>query len=1146
MVFERIPRSMRRLASAFAVAGLVAATGMVPTASSEPEDELEYSESVSSPAAPSAETEPSAVAPTTEKPIEADSFEESYSLFEALDIAPLSENSNPGDVKVSVIDRIRADGTHSYLMEVNLGPENYQPGEPIWLARKNAKTASTITQAKVNEQVLQSDAIENDLVAEEEVIRINHPLEAGSKAKLTLLLDSDEKPSAHDWSLVPPGADFPSVAPRISNSQARASALAVNSNPQVPEYKQEEFGDLPDFSYGNSPRYRLDDITTESDNGVEAVLRFTFEVENATRPVNFGNLQFNPRAWFCDYERKDTCKTELGTVRIDGQGDLWINTEDPSRSARTGNINHNWRTPSSQTPYDEWSSNRVQVRTGDRVIVRYTLKRDYDARRTFEYREPNGNEAKIVVQVGSDLLPPGVVNGADPFVSGRLNSVKEVSEATGATLRLHRRAHDNAFGTAEANDLEEGPHGPGPAINEDWAVCEVDALGECVFYVPVERDGKYNYYWVKQETATPGYKPLDKLRIGGSGSKGTFMREGKVIDYSFATPNLEGGKTYYSGKSYHAGWGFGARYGSDRGRRSNSFMYGHTQPIFDGNIVRPRNSMGVIQQVRDNVPPPAGGKVCSAEQRNIAAMVDLSGSIGKTGAELQSKALKTIIGELEGTYSTLSIGTFATSSPHNRQEALGLYDMQNPADVSKLTDFAEGLSKSFNGATNWDAGFRSLINANKRNSANFDLAFFITDGNPTHTDRDGFRNIIDEGAFNDFRHVEAAIAAANTLKSQGTRVVAVGVPSYPEGSEKYMTVSETNLAAISGPKKWDNQVQNSYEADHFRFDDIDAYGKILASAVGTPVDCVMEVEKRVATPGSEFASADNSGPGGSDWQFDLGFGGSLDVGDEPLTKLTDDTSKVSYTFSEEGQGEVLITEDLSTARQGRSYQLLPVKSGKNGVCYSLDSNGKRGAQISDDRIDNIDDPTNPGIRVKNVSATERLSCTLTNVEKKPTTLELLIKKLGVKPGGSEIVEVAGAEFELSQLKEDGTVSVVELDNDGGAEFRATLEAGRYRLVEKKAPEGYSLLPQPVEFEVLLSSEGQYEVNLLSAPTQLGQVELVGSSEDNPNSAELLVTDQTRGELPKTGGHGLFPTLLLGLLVIVLGAAYSRFEAGRRF
>lgn len=123
-----------------------------------------------------------------------------------------------------------------------------------------------------------------------------------------------------------------------------------------------------------------------------------------------------------------------------------------------------------------------------------------------------------------------------------------------------------------------------------------------------------------------------------------------------------------------------------------------------------------------------------------------------------------------------------------------------------------------------------------------------------------------------------------------------------------------------------------------------------------------------------------------------------------------------------------------------------------------------------------------------------------------------------------------------------------MSKDGNTEsetngyYAAKLKADKfYYLVETKSPAGYSLLPEPILFRIIADSEGNQNIQFHDARTKIALKDsspLVNVFDKNGAKSStavfLQVADTRTGELPKTGGFGVWLWALLGLLVVGAG------------
>ncbi|WP_342320195.1 SpaA isopeptide-forming pilin-related protein [Corynebacterium mayonis] len=158
-------------------------------------------------------------------------------------------------------------------------------------------------------------------------------------------------------------------------------------------------------------------------------------------------------------------------------------------------------------------------------------------------------------------------------------------------------------------------------------------------------------------------------------------------------------------------------------------------------------------------------------------------------------------------------------------------------------------------------------------------------------------------------------------------------------------------------------------------------------------------------------------------------------------------------------------------------------------------------------------------------------------------------KVGVGNTGSPVA-LGDARFELFARSGDGLgalISVVEANPSQGASLSGLALDTDYVLVETQAPSGYSLLAQPICFRLTRNGEGQAVAALCgeSAMAQAGVFypENLLQPQNNQvfldaNTALISVVDPRAGQLPKTGGGGVWLPLLIGLCFVLCGAAFA--------
>ena len=555
---------------------------------------------------------------------------------------------------------------------------------------------------------------------------------------------------------------------------------------------------------------------------------------------------------------------------------------------------------------------------------------DRAARLGVEYGDVPPNSARVVVQVAGERLPTGQSNGATKVPDGngkntRMGSVHSFSPGEGAELQLFAPLNTANFGNKEANLQFTGSDQRVP-VNQPWAKCTADANGECVFNIPTSGPETHEYYWVAMTKASPGYEVQPLIRVGASGEYG---RTGFLLQYAYATPKLETGKTYYSGVQYKRGNGNGADWQSGASA-SSAFMY--ESYTGSGSTRRQRSSLGAFQQIKKN---PEFGDACNG--LNVAFVVDASGSMGGDGEETIKSVLNQAVDGLAGTSAKVGMFSFASASPARDNPA----NLQTPTplDTEAGRQAAKTWIKSythvkrdFGGDTNWYAALQNVGKYNDKNPDNrYDVIFLITDGNPTRAHND-FGNpdagqdessepiSNDNGINTEFRDVEAAMAAANTVKSQGTRIIAVGIPSAWGGSpppkgETQLDISDENLQAITGRLNGGANTTDLRAADFAHFND----SEVMKQAILASLDCAPpEVETEFDFQLSKVDASDQSQSlGGAEFTLS-----ALDDDNQELEMpaATGDPSAGQFTWSNLKFGRYKLTETKAAAD---GYSLLP-------------------------------------------------------------------------------------------------------------------------------------------------------------------------------------------------------------------------------
>lgn len=724
--------------------------------------------------------------------------------------------------------------------------------------------------------------------------------------------------------------------------------------------------------------------------------------------------------------------------------------------------------------------------------------------------------ARLVVQVAGDHLLGGTNNAT--WASGRQDSVFMSSPGEGAVLRLYE------------SEKSTSP------IDESWASCTADSNGECVFDVPA--NGKR--YWVAMEEATPGYSVQKEIRVGPSGN--SQWTGGKTLRYAYETPTLRAGKTFYSG----------TRYGS-LGNVSGA----GTQPFMSntGSSAN-RSSLGAFQQVREN---PSVQHKCQAPR--VGFVIDTSGSMGRRGMKTMSSALGQVVNSLADTRTEVGFVTFDDNSPGAMPENVTtpylLSDKNQLAQAKKW--IADLGKKSVFRATNWEAGLLEFAKYNAANpGSEYDMVYMITDGNPTArgTGRDDYL----DGDSTEFKDLEGGIAAANALKSQGTHIVAVAIPSNWGGTvdaDQELEISEHNLQAISG--SLDNNGRSLRAADFAKMRSSAEFVTALQNALR---QCDITVERRfykgndprfVPSPENTLPTKEES----KNWPFTFkgkpkGQTQEAEVSVTPKEVEGRDNLVARYDLNGISDYEFVdIAEDPQFVPEG--WVPLRVESGKNaeGRC-----GGTEDLRSQDDNIEDIasgDTQKTNDFKAKNIPLIGGCHYIVYYMKVDPRFTFLL----GKVDADDNETPLEDAEFTLEGLDEDNkdVNSAVSTGAEGIASW-GKLKYGRYKLSETRVPiGGYSLLLEPIYFRVdhdgkntklyVLKDADDTTGTEVTNPEEILTFPVVNfthqPSEGDSRTVHVAMTiaNTKAGDLPATGGRGLLWPTFGGMLVILVGWAMAR-------
>ncbi|MFI9018679.1 hypothetical protein ACIGZI_32055 [Streptomyces griseus] len=469
-------------------------------------------------------------------------------------------------------------------------------------------------------------------------------------------------------------------------------------------------------------------------------------------------------------------------------------------------------------------------------------------------------------------------------------------------------------------------------VDAAWARCTSDGDGDCSFVVPDTDDGGANEgvrYYVGQpeDGAPPGWYTNTSLRTGAGSGSGSVRSP-----YRFPTPELEDGQTYSSTSDF--------MFSTD---------YAATPYVASG---------GIWQQSRNNPELP---ETCGLD---VALVLDLSASVGSALPALKAAA-DGFTDALAQTPSRMALFSFDRGSPSTgtaNQPDLMPVSTQSGADAFKdqYADWALGSG------TNWDQGLYAVAKAAPR----YDAVVVLTDGNPTYWNnpRRG------DGSHTHFADVEGGIFAANAVKAEGSRVVAVGVGRGVEG------VSGLNLRAISGPEAFDGT--NPLTADYYQTADFAGAGQALTDLALSNCAGTLSVVKQIVPEGNTGEDVTGAVPAGEGWEFTAttttpGIGGLPDTRETPA----DGTGAVSFEPVYPAGTESAVIDVAENQRPG--YDLV-TQGGLNAVCTDLDT----GAPV---QVTNAGTAANPAFDV-DVPRLSAISCTMYNRPQEDEEAEITVEK----------------------------------------------------------------------------------------------------------------------------------------------------------
>ncbi|MEY2360878.1 SpaA isopeptide-forming pilin-related protein [Weissella paramesenteroides] len=134
----------------------------------------------------------------------------------------------------------------------------------------------------------------------------------------------------------------------------------------------------------------------------------------------------------------------------------------------------------------------------------------------------------------------------------------------------------------------------------------------------------------------------------------------------------------------------------------------------------------------------------------------------------------------------------------------------------------------------------------------------------------------------------------------------------------------------------------------------------------------------------------------------------------------------------------------------------------------------------------------------------------------------------VKVDASSGKHLANAEFRLTG---DNNVNVTGKSDDDGHLTFTDLKPGQYVLEETKAPSGYHIMAK--KLNITIDNQGKVS---FSDSTVANEVTL--SQDDKHNQITVTIKNSENGVLPKTGGTGIWPYILTGIIVLLSSLVFG--------
>lgn len=432
---------------------------------------------------------------------------------------------------------------------------------------------------------------------------------------------------------------------------------------------------------------------------------------------------------------------------------------------------------------------------------------------------------------------------------------------------------------------------PGAQVMDSWATCTTNSSGVCTITVPFTGNNQANHnvrYWVKQLSVSPvpGYYLNQNLITGNNTSSGG--QQFAATPQVFRTGQLSGSSVNIpANATMPQNTAIGAPL-SANGSTSNRWVSGDAFAVSeDNNRYQATCTPGF----------------------EVAIVLDLS--LSMDGAPLQGAkdAAKAFVNQVKDLGVSVALYTFSTDAPANSGNANGQNYAAEVVTSANLATFNSRINAyTTHGYTNWDRGLWQVANA----PGAYDLAVVLTDGNPTVFASE----VVD--LWTNVEKVQESIYSANALKHEGTQIFAFGAGSG-------ITGPGANLAAVSGPTKWDLNPATVAVSDYSQSNDWTTVATGLG-ALARSLTCVVPI-----TVVKTEKLLDGSTRAGKDWEFTAAKTAGAPALSGPAAKTTPANGTVGWELSFTNPSDTATVNIAETPRNG--WQLASVVC--NGVTMEV-------------------------------------------------------------------------------------------------------------------------------------------------------------------------------------------------------------------